>query len=250
MRKHLNETFAAYVKKYDQQIPMIDLKYHHAYRVAELAEKIAVSLQLSEEDQELAYVIGLLHDIGRFQQVEDYDSTDDKYMDHADFGVYLLFDENLIYQFYNKENNFAVIAKAIANHNKKNIAANYNKRERLFAKIIRDADKLDIFYLTANDEIVFWKAGFEVSPLVWQNFIAEKPIDYRDMKTLADQLLLFLAFVYDLNFHFSFDYLKNTKYLEIIMNKYNKPYNFDFNLVRQKIMKYLDYYSQKTENAV
>ena len=55
---------------------MIILKKEHTYRVANLSEKIARSISdiydLSEGDVDLAWIIGMFHDIGRFEQVKRY----------------------------------------------------------------------------------------------------------------------------------------------------------------------------------
>jgi len=243
MKEKLENKFADFIKQYDQKKIMIDAKYHHSYRVAHLAEQIALFLKLSKEDVYLAYVIGLLHDIGRFKQITDYDSADDKYIDHGDLGAYILFEEGLIFDFYQKEEHFSVIEKAIKNHNKKTIEKGCHKREELFIKIIRDADKLDIFYLTAEAEVTFWKQGDEISSSVWQNFIVEKPIDYHDVETFADQFLLVLAFVYDLNFAFSFRYLQEKGFLQKIIAKYGRKYNFDVKFIENKLSAYLSRYS-------
>ena len=48
------------------------------YHVAEEARRIAKSLNLSEEEQDLAELIGLLHDIGRFEQWKWYGTYSDK----------------------------------------------------------------------------------------------------------------------------------------------------------------------------
>ena len=49
-------------------------------------------MHLNEEDQQLAELIALLHDIGRFQQLRLYNSFSPDTMDHAAFGVQLLFE--------------------------------------------------------------------------------------------------------------------------------------------------------------
>ena len=60
--------FDEYVFKYDMNDPDINYKYHHSYRVMDAMEILAIKLNLPEKDIHLAKVIGLLHDIGRFEQ--------------------------------------------------------------------------------------------------------------------------------------------------------------------------------------
>ncbi len=247
MKQALQEKFATFVSQYDRDVSLIDSKYEHSLRVAKLAEEIARSLRLTPKEIELAYVIGILHDIGRFYQISVYNNTDDKNIDHGDYGVLVLFEQKLIWDFFPHEEYFDIIAYAIKHHNKKTLFKNSNEKAQLFAKIVRDADKLDLFYIMAYEKMVLWKEGEWVSPKVWEAFMAEQPIDYEATNTLLDQLLLSLAFLYDLNFAFSFAYLQKHEYLIIILRRYERDYNFDFSLVRQKVFTYLNYHSTQNE---
>lgn len=89
--------FDHYVSEYNADDPKIKLKIHHTYRVAELAETIAKEAGV---DAELAWLCGMLHDIGRFEQVRRYNTFNDSVsVDHAEFGADLLFSEGLIDRF-------------------------------------------------------------------------------------------------------------------------------------------------------
>ena len=82
------EAFERYVSNYDMNDINIKLKYDHSYRVMELNKKYATLLGSNKEDIELASIIGLLHDIGRFEQLKVYHTYDDfKSVDHADYSV-------------------------------------------------------------------------------------------------------------------------------------------------------------------
>ena len=65
-REHIKNTFQEYTDRYDSTDPKIKLKIDHTYRVADLCERIAKSLDLLQEDIDLAWLSGMLHDIGRF----------------------------------------------------------------------------------------------------------------------------------------------------------------------------------------
>ena len=95
------EEFTKYVSNYDLNDSKIRLKYNHCIRVMNLSHKYATILGFSKTDIELATLIGLLHDIGRFEQIKQYDSYDDlKTIDHADYSVEQLFKHNLIEKFW------------------------------------------------------------------------------------------------------------------------------------------------------
>ena len=66
--------FEAYLDEYDRADDKIHLKIVHTYGVVDAAEDIARRMGLGEEDVQLAKVIGLLHDIGRFEQIKRFDS--------------------------------------------------------------------------------------------------------------------------------------------------------------------------------
>ena len=62
------KAFEDYVENYDSTKEKIKLKVLHTYRVCELCEIIAKSLGLSQKDCDLAWLTGVLHDVGRFEQ--------------------------------------------------------------------------------------------------------------------------------------------------------------------------------------
>lgn len=64
----LVKVFDNYVKNYDMNDSSINRKYYHTFRVIENIKKLAKSLNLPDEDIELASVIALFHDIARFRQ--------------------------------------------------------------------------------------------------------------------------------------------------------------------------------------
>lgn len=118
--------FDKYVFGYDMNDPDINYKYYHSYRVMHLSILIAKKLNLSEKDIKLAKIIGLLHDIGRFEQDKLYDSFKDTKMDHGDYGVEVL-KRNKALDCYNiDKEDYEVVYKAIINHNKFQIETGLN----------------------------------------------------------------------------------------------------------------------------
>lgn len=96
-REHIKNTFQEYTDRYDSTDPKIKLKIDHTYRVADLCERIAKSLDLLQEDIDLAWLSGMLHDIGRFEQLCRYHTfSDAQSIDHAKFAVELLYEDGLI----------------------------------------------------------------------------------------------------------------------------------------------------------
>lgn len=175
-RKNVINAFAEYVRNYDPSDEKIKLKIDHTYRVAGLCQRIAESLGLSEPDVDIAWLLGMLHDIGRFEQIRRFGTFNDaQSVDHAEFGADLLFKEGLIRKFAegyyeecelarsgneeaeqiiknNEHNNkdTGLLEMAIRQHNKYRVKEDLTERQRMFCDILRDADKVDIFKVNAD----------------------------------------------------------------------------------------------------
>ena len=211
------DAFDNYASGYDLNEPMIGYKYNHSYRVMKEAKNIALSLDLTEEEVYLAEVIGLLHDIARFEQWARYKSfTDTDLFDHGDYAIKILFDENHIKDIDVDKSDYEIIKKAISNHNKYEISKDItDKRELLFSKIIRDADKLDIFYAFSNQRVLEIKEDDnEISPKVREAFFNHEQVVIDDSLSKNDKVVIILGFVYDLNFDYSKNELIDKKYLD------------------------------------
>lgn len=146
--------FLAYASQYDAGNSMIRHKVEHTLRVAENCERIAASLGLNGEDVTFAWFLGLLHDIGRFEQVRRFGTfIDSVSVDHAEFGADLLFHDQLIDSFPAEsltEQELRSLETAIRLHNKLTLPEALDDRTRRFCEIIRDADKADIFRVVAE----------------------------------------------------------------------------------------------------
>ena len=137
--------FKEYLNNYDLGNKSISFKVKHTFEVVRLSEYIAKGLNLSNDDIELAKIIALLHDLGRFEQIKTNGTFDNSKLEHAQFGVDILFKQGLIRNFVPDDKNDRIIEKAIFNHNKYEIEKGLTNRELLFSQIIRDADKSDVF---------------------------------------------------------------------------------------------------------
>ena len=195
------EEFDKYVSNYDMNIDGIKRKYNHSIRVMNLSVKYARLLGFNDDDIELAGIIGLLHDIGRFEQYTKYKSFNDyENIDHADYGVKVLFDEGLIKKFTNRVKDYDLIKYAISNHNKLKIEKTDNKRYIKFVNLIRDVNKLDTVYLTGYLwEYKFAANGEYISDNVRKCFELKRSINRREILNNNDNLAVSFAFVFDIN---------------------------------------------------
>lgn len=211
------EFFESYMKKYDKASWGIDLKYIHTFRVITKCEELANSLNLSKEDVELSKTIGLFHDIGRFYQYKKYNKfSDHDTINHADMGVRVLKDNDVLDDDTNKE----LILKAISNHNKYKLEDNLSKREELFCKLIRDADKLDIWELAVEDKINPFKYQGHYSSEVINDLLEGRSIELTKYDEKIDKSLGMLGMFFDINFPYTKEYIIKHNILDLLVDKY------------------------------
>ena len=217
MLEHALEVFKKYTDNYDRKIDGINLKYNHSIATMELMGELAFRLDLSKEKIELAKLIGLLHDIGRFEQLKRYNSYSDFDFDHAEYGADYLFKENHIRDYIEDNKYDRIIEKAIRNHNKYEIEKGLSEEELLFSKMIRDMDKTDIYKQEAVNFEMFFDAK-EITEEVLREFKEEKNIDCTKTKTRTDSTLLNLSFIFDFNFNESFDILVSSDNFDLFLS--------------------------------
>lgn len=229
--KQMHEWMARYMKSFysdDAEVQQgILIKEKHTGYVTANCIELAKFLKLSTHDSELAEIIGLFHDVGRFRQYSIYKTFNDADSeDHADLALKVI-DE---LEFFNElsAQDFDVVKFAIQNHNKKVIAPCEDGRKILFAKLIRDADKLDIyrvlepFLAQANADkmpkFIKGKARPDISPDFVENFVTGNQADYRKIRTNGDRKIVRLMWLYDINFSWTMQKIVERGYIEKIVS--------------------------------
>ena len=228
------KVFEEYLNQYDREDEKIKLKIVHTYGVVGCAREISRRMNLSEEDQELAVIIALLHDIGRFEQIRLFDSFQPDTMDHAAFGTKLLFEGKtpMIRHFLENDCYDEIIHTAIAKHSDFRLEGIQDERTLLHARLIRDADKLDNCRVKIVDSVETMigmseeEAGKEcISPKVWESCMKKESVLSADRKTGVDYWVSYIAQYYDLNFPETWEIMKERDYIRRIVNRlsYENP---------------------------
>lgn len=230
--------FDYYTSKYDMNDERIRLKYNHSYRVMALQEKYAKLLGFSDEDVKIAKAIGLLHDIGRFEQLRVYNSFSDiDTVDHADYSVVQLFDKNEIEKFDIPKEWYEIIKFSIKNHNKFKIEDCTDDRVLMHAKLIRDTDKIDILYLLGELKELNTKAIDEpVTDKIIESIMNERSSLRSDEKNSNDRIATKFTFAFDINNDICLKEIKKnitSFYKQIDGEKY-------FKKIYEKIINYCD----------
>lgn len=251
-KKHVEETFAEYTSNYNPTDPKIKLKIDHTYRVAGFCYEIAESIGLSEEDRDVAWLTGMLHDLGRFEQIKRYGTfNDSKSIDHAKLSADLLFEEHLANNYVLDFENDAMrptIELAIRSHSAYRIPEGLTDREKMFCDILRDADKIDIFrvnidtpveeiYNVSTEEI----KNSKVSDAVMKCFDEEHAVLRSLKETAIDNLVAHIALTFELVYPKSRQLVWAQGYLEQIMNyeSDNEITKGQLEYIRDKMHKFL-----------
>lgn len=230
--------FDKYVSNYDFNDLNIKLKYYHSYRVMKLGEKYSQLIGFNDDEIKLATTIGLIHDIGRFEQFKRYNTFfDKKSVDHADLGCEILFENNLIKNFWSNEKDYDTIYFSIKNHNKLDIPKTDDELMIKQAKLIRDIDKLDILYLRGYlKEVKFRTSNDKISPKVLDAIIEHKSVNISDINNTNDSISCNFAFAFDINNDELIDELKRN--ITYFYNSVNHDNIFDE--IYSEIINYLN----------
>ncbi len=227
-RQRVKEQFASYTRNYDPEDTKIALKIAHTYRVADNCEQIARSIDLNDEEVDFAWLSGMLHDIGRFEQVKRYNTfIDSESVDHAEFGADLLFGQDRLISEYNDDRSLdEMLEIVIRQHNKYRVRNDIDDNTLVFCNILRDADKVDILrvnvetpmeeiYNVSEEELL--TAG--VSEAVLEQMREHKAILRDIMTSPAEHLIGHMCLTFELVYPKSLELARNQGYL-------NKMFDF------------------------
>lgn len=273
-RENVINAFAEYVRNYDPSDEKIKLKIDHTYRVAGLCQRIAESLGLSEPDVDIAWLLGMLHDIGRFEQIRRFGTFNDvQSVDHAEFGADLLFKEGLIRKFaegYYEECELArsgneeaeqiiknnehhnkdtgLIEMAIRQHNKYRVKEDLTERQRMFCDILRDADKVDIFKVNADIpmEIIYDVTTEElkngvITKEVLESFYKKETVLKSVRRSAVDNIVGHISLLFELVYKESYRQAKEQGYVYKLLDfKSDVPeVNAEFDDMRKYVDEFL-----------
>jgi uncharacterized domain HDIG len=251
---HAKKVFEQYLDGYDREDDKVRLKIVHTYGVTKCSRQIAERMQLPKEEQELAQLIGLLHDIGRFEQLKRFDSFEPDTMDHASFGVRILFEEGLIRNFVKEDTFDEVIRTAIAKHSDFRLQGITDDRTLRHARIIRDADKLDNCRVKLEDtiETILGVTAREVgetaiSGEILEQFKRKESILSSARRTKMDYWLSYLAYFFDINYKVSMDMIRENDYIKRLVRRipYSNPQTkVQMGEVEEMLLRYAEEFTQ------
>lgn len=265
-RERVKEVFREYTSGYDVTDEKVKLKISHTYRVAKLCEEIVRSEMQSEkgpvkaEDADLAWLLGMLHDVGRFEQLRRYNTfIDAESVEHAQLGADILFNGKTVHteagqalpdirDFVISDDEDALIETAVRVHSDYRIPAELPERTRILCDVLRDADKIDILRVnveTPLEEIYNTTTealrGSAVSEAVMKSFYEHHAVLRSVKQTPADHVAGHISLVYELVYGTSLRIVKEQGYLERLLHfqSENPETQTQFSAIRAEMERYL-----------
>ena len=223
------ENFLDFASGFDLTDPKIDLKLRHTFHVVDACFYLSQALKLTDEECYIACLIGLLHDIGRFEQLTRFHSFYDSIIPHAKLSVEFLFPDGHIKDYLAPKYEAwePVIEAAIEYHGVFQIPDGLPENVLLFARLIRDADKLDNFRVKATDSMEAMLdvtetdlARESLSNYAYGTFMKKEPLINALRETRPDMWLSYVAYLFDLNFPASFVWIRESGYMEKILRRF------------------------------
>ena len=226
----------------------LKMKEQHTQRTCSEMRYLAQEIGLSDNQKQVAQAIALFHDIGRFEQFTTYRTYNDaRSTDHCVLGVKVLREAKVLEKLDSTERQW--IATAVEYHGRKELPGDLNGQALLFSKLIRDADKLDVFYTVTEyyrqyrDNCEEFKLELEFpdeagySAKVVEGVLQGRLIDYDELRTLNDAKLVQLGWVYDVNFVATLKRIRQRQFLEKLLEFL--PKTPDIERVREQIFQYV-----------
>ena len=228
--KECRDWFDGYVRSFrseDQDFQQnIDMKEKHTLRVCDEILSLGKELELNNGDLFLVEILALFHDVGRFEQYNRYRTFVDRDSeDHAALGVKILQEKKVLAGLDEPPRN--LILRSISYHNRATLPREETEECLFFAKLLRDADKLDIWkvvtdYYHRKDRRrnVAIELGLPdtpgISQKVYESLMRKEIVDAGHLNNLNDFKLLQIGWLYSINFTPTFHCIKERKYLNII----------------------------------
>ena len=193
----------------------------HSIRVVGNSLLLSNFILQIDEDKGIATVNALFHDIGKASMISNGIEATVIQRDHATVSAKII-QQMAFYQNLPADIQ-SVILNSVENHNKLKLPKLDSEQQTLFARLLRDADKLDIF----DSSYRFFKEKYGIQPVITvdlnrstdvsekilKSILAGKTATVEDMKSMNDYKLLLLSMAFDLNFKYTFRIMSEKQYI-------------------------------------
>ncbi len=192
--------FEEFIKKIDMNNPWAKAKYFHSLKSMDIARNIASDLNIfTEEELVVIELIALFHDIGSFEE-KNHNYLDNAEEDSTMASIRILFDEGLIRKITNDTKYDTIIKLGIFCHNKDALPKNIDEKTTCICNIIKDVYKIEEIRTVINYPYIDNRIKEYPSELVYNSFKTFKKVNSKISDNTADNILIVLSNIFDLNF--------------------------------------------------
>ena len=224
--------FSSYVKDFYTNESEADrnilLKVEHTHKVFQVMEKLAIGEGLQSEDMHIAQAVALLHDVGRFPQYRRWQTFRDRDSDnHARLAIEVIREHVLLADQSPRVR--LLIEEAVRFHNLLEMPPKLKSDTDIFLRLIRDADKLDIWRVfveyfntpveeRASAALLGFPEKAGVSEACLTALAERRIVNLDTVNCINDFKLLLISWVYNLNFKTSYRLLLEGNFINKILS--------------------------------
>jgi len=210
--------FEEYIKKIDMNSAWAKAKYFHSLKAMDLAKTLANNFEIfSEEELVVIELIGLFHDIGDFEQ-NNYNFIDNSEEDMAMKSINILFDGGIVRKITDETKYDNMIKLAIFCHNKDGLPKNIDEKTTVVCNIMKDVHNIEEIRMVLNYPYIDNRINEYPTSLVYNNFKLFRKINNKMSENNADNILISLSRLFDLNYNCSYEVIGEKNYISKIIN--------------------------------
>lgn len=236
---------------------LIDMKVAHSLHVYDNAQAIIDREGISGTTAELCLLAAIYHDIGRFPQLARYGTFNDREsINHGRLGVITLRDTPPPGPLSKED--WKIVRIAVGQHNLRAIRQTLPEPFATPARLVRDADKLDIYRVMIShfsgenpDPVIthgFKDIPDRYTPAILQDVMNERTADYKQLRYANDFKILILGWLYDLHFSSSIRILAEREHLDRIISFLPKDERIE--ALKKKIDIFIHYNNSETLDLI
>lgn len=236
--QNYNGIFWNLVKEYDLSESNILRKFIHSFDVAKNCFSLACHENFSVEERNLCYLMGLMHDIGRFEQWKIYQTYNDrKSVDHGDLSFEILQKLNCEKLFNITARECEILTYAIKFHTK----PYHGEDEDIirFNSILKDSDAYSNVVTTANGMQQMTVEQNGVTKELMEDFLNQKLLINYSPNTKLDRSLMLSACCYYVKNKFFRQQILDSNYINIIFETFSRYLNDEDKATFKKALDYL-----------
>ncbi len=210
--------FEEYIKKIDMNSTWAKAKYFHSLKSMDLAKNLATELGIFDEEEiVIIELIALFHDIGNFSE-KDYNYLDNSNEDNTMKSINILFDEGLIRKITKDTQYDNIIKLAIFCHNKDGLPKNIDDKTICICNIMKDVYHLEEIRMAINYPYIDNRIDDYPTPMVYNEFKQFKEINNKLSDNNADNYLIVLSNLFELNYKNSYSIIMENDYINKIID--------------------------------